>query len=174
MLLDECLPVYDVRARYAASMPAPAERVYQLARDLDWSASPLVRGLLKLRGLGMPDLEPTLKGMQKAGFLMLGEKPGLELVVGVVGRFWRPSGGVQRIDAEGFKAFATPGYAKAALNFLAVSDGRGGSVLSTETRVQCLGPRARRLFRFYWLLIGPFSGLIRKEALRLVRKQLGS
>ncbi len=41
-----------------------------------------------------------------------------------------------------------------------------------ETRVQCLGPRARRNFRLYWALIGPFSGLIRKEALRLVRKGL--
>lgn len=171
MLLDDYLSVWDVRARYAARMPASPERVYQTARNLDWSASPLVRALLKLRGLGRITADSTMMSMQKLGFLFLDEDPGQELVLGAVGRFWLPSAGVRRISPKEFKSFATPGYAKVAFNFLAEPT-QGGTLLSTETRVQCIGPRARRYFRLYWSLIGPFSGLIRKEALRLVRRQL--
>ncbi|MBU1276637.1 MAG: hypothetical protein KJ720_14780 [Proteobacteria bacterium] len=172
MLLNSCLPTYDVRARYQEFMPAPPERVYALARDLDWSRSPLVSWLFKLRGLGRVKAEPSLANMQKMGFLILDEEPGRELVLGVVGRFWLPTGGVQRVSPRGFLEFDQPGYAKAAMNFLAEPAPGGGCLLSTETRVLCLGPQARRYFRLYWSLIGPFSGLIRKEALRLVRRQL--
>ena len=172
MLLDRFLPVYEVRTRYQDFLPAPAEQAYALARDLDWSRSPLVSLLFKLRGLGQTRLKPSLENMQKLGFLVLGEEPGRELVVGVVGRFWLPSGGVQRVSPADFVGFDRPGYAKAAVNFLADPLPGGGCLLSTETRVQCLGPQARRYFRLYWALIGPFSGLIRKEALRLVRRQL--
>lgn len=172
MLLDSFLPTYDVRARYQDFLPAPPERVYPLARDLDWSRSPLVNWLLKLRGLGQVKAAPSLENMQKMGFMILGEEPGRELVGGVVGRFWLPSTGIRRMSPTNFVDFDQPGFAKAALNFLAEPMPGGKCLLSTETRVQCLGPQARRYFRLYWSLIGPFSGLIRKEALRLVRRQL--
>ena len=44
----------------------------------------------------------------------------------------------------------------------------GGSLLSTETRVHALTPRARRLFRLYWLVVGPFSALIRRRWLKAI------
>jgi hypothetical protein len=37
--------------------------------------------------------------------------------------------------------------------------------------VLALGNSARRKFRAYWLVVGPFSGLIRKEMLREVKRQ---
>ena len=40
----------------------------------------------------------------------------------------------------------------------------------TETRVQTFGRRAGRLFRLYWLAIGPFSGLLRRSLLRQVKR----
>ena len=46
--------------------------------------------------------------------------------------------------------------------------------LATETRVVAHGISARRKFRAYWLLVGPFSGLIRKEMLRLVKRNAES
>ena len=46
-----------------------------------------------------------------------------------------------------------------------------GCVLSTETRIQYFGAAARRKFRLYWTLVGPFSGLIRRALLRGVRQQ---
>lgn len=173
MLLDRFLPIYDVRARYQALFPAPPERVYPLVLDLDWSLSPLVRWLVLLRGLGSAKIKLTQANPQGTGFTLLGEEPGRELVVGMAGRFWLPTAEMCRVSPAEFTDFARPGYAKMAMNFLAEPMPGGKCLLSTETRVQCLGPRARRCFRLYWGLIGPFSGLIRKEALRLVQRQLG-
>lgn len=44
----------------------------------------------------------------------------------------------------------------------------GGCVLATETRVQAVDDRSRRAFRLYWLVVGPFSSLIRRRWLRAV------
>jgi hypothetical protein len=43
-------------------------------------------------------------------------------------------------------------------------------MLATETRVLCLDDSSRRKFKLYWTLIAPFSGLIRNEALRVVKR----
>ena len=45
------------------------------------------------------------------------------------------------------------------------------TLLATETRVLCLDTASRRRFRLYWTLIGPFSGLIRKDILRSIKRQ---
>jgi len=38
-----------------------------------------------------------------------------------------------------------------------------------EIRIACPDPRSRRKFALYWRLVGPFSGLIRKRMLEIVR-----
>ncbi|MCB2226003.1 MAG: hypothetical protein KQH53_04930 [Desulfarculaceae bacterium] len=174
MLLDKFLPAFDVHARYQTFLPAPPERVYSLLLDLDWSRSPLVRWLVLLRGLGQAKIKLIPTDPQKPGFTVLDEEPGRELVVGMVGRFWLPTAELLRVSPDEFVDFDRPGYAKMAMNFLAEPMDNGKCLLSTETRVLCLDSRARRYFRFYWSLIGPFSGLIRKEAFRLVRRSLGA
>jgi hypothetical protein len=45
----------------------------------------------------------------------------------------------------------------------------GATELRTKTRLLCADVATRRRFRAYWMLIGPFSGLIRKEMLAAVR-----
>jgi hypothetical protein len=47
-----------------------------------------------------------------------------------------------------------------------------GCVLSTETRVQAVDDRSRRMFGRYWLVVGPFSGLIRRRWLRAVESAI--
>jgi hypothetical protein len=49
---------------------------------------------------------------------------------------------------------------------------RGGkrARLATETRVRALNPGARRRFRLYWLVVGPFSALIRRRWLSAARR----
>jgi hypothetical protein len=42
----------------------------------------------------------------------------------------------------------------------------GGCILSTETRVLAVDAAALRAFRRYWLVVGPFSGLIRRRWLQ--------
>ena len=105
------------------------------------------------------------------GFAVLGDLPQQELVLGLVGRFWTLAGDIQCIDAEHFETFDRKGYAKAAWNFTLSPQTNGTTRLATETRVYCLDDRSRRRFRLYWLIIGPFSGSIRKEMLRIVKRE---
>ena len=81
-----------------------------------------------------------------------------ELVYAGIGRPWSPRGGMRPVDsAAAFRDFAEPGWAKMAVNFR-VMDG----ALTTETRVWLTDASARRGFAAYWLVIRPFSGLIRR------------
>jgi hypothetical protein len=62
------------------------------------------------------------------------------------------------------------GFARGVWNF-SVSDGQDGqTVLRTETRVVCGDAASRQKFLAYWLVVRPFSGLIRLIMLRTVRK----
>ena len=78
---------------------------------------------------------------------------------------------VEVADRASFERFAEPGYAKATMGFLARREG-GGTRLLTETRVLATDAPARRRFRFYWRLIRPGSGAIRRSWLAAVRRRL--
>ena len=168
MLIDQFLPLYDVVERHGIIVNAPVERVYAEVRNLDLSSSRVARALFRLRGIS-GGRHNTLDSVLKMGFILLAEQPNEEIVLGVVGRFWKPSGGLLRMDRDDFLGYDRPGYAKGAWNFHLSNADRGVSV-TTETRVRCLDSRSRRRFLLYWLLVGPFSGLIRMEMLRIIRQ----
>ena len=171
------MPRWDVVERHETRIRAPRERVWQAARTLDLGRSPVIRTLFALRSLpAMFSRQPrrdslgtSIEGLLRNGFVLLGERPGEELLLGLVGRFWRPSGGVLRLTAEEMRGFGRPGFAVAAWNF-SLSDDGDGVRLATETRVRCTDEASRRSFRRYWALVGPFSGLTRREMLRSIRR----
>lgn len=173
MLIDDFLPRYDVSEQHRIKVRASMGNVYAAARRLDISGARLSMLLFRLRGISGGVSAPsrfTLDDFLKMRFILLGERPNEELLLGLVGRFWTPSGGLRRLNAEGFRAFNERGYAKAAWNF-SLSQCPDGSVqLQTETRVYCLDETSRRRFRLYWLLVGPFSGLIRREVLQAIKR----
>lgn len=178
MLIDELLPRFDTVERHQTRILAPASIVYGAVRELDLSDSRMVRLLFRLREVpggfrstrrDTRRLGLTLRDLVASGFIVLGERPDEEIVLGLVGRFWTASGNIMRMDAEAFNTFASPGFAKAAWNFSLSPDDAGATELATETRVLCLDDSSRRKFKLYWRLIAPFSGVIRKEALRAVK-----
>ena len=168
MQIDVFAPQYDVSERHQILVQAAAQRVYAAVRSLDLSHSPIVRTLFRFRG--MPDECLKLDGLLKTGFILLAESPSKELVLGLVGRFWSLSGKLQSVDAKGFRSFNRRGYAKATWNFSLEPQGENLTRLATETRVLCLDAESRRKFKFYWLFIKPFSGLVRREALRAIKR----
>jgi hypothetical protein len=181
MLIDDFLPAYDVVEHHETLVRAPTEQVYDAVRRMDLSGSALVRGLFWLRGRpalfsqrsGQREgLGLTLEGLLRNGFVLLGESPPHEFLLGLVGQFWTPSGNLRRIAPAEFLDFCEAGYAKAAWNFLLVPRGVGETRLSTETRVLCPDDVSRRRFKRYWSVIGPFSGLIRREMLQAIKKQV--
>lgn len=168
MLIDDFLPDFDVSERHEISVEAHPDRAYAAVKDLDLGRSRGIRALFALRGLPSQS-HMNLDALFGLGFVLLGEEPGTEIVVGVVGKPWRPKGGVVRVKPKEFASFDRPGYAKAAWNFR-VDEHEGSSVVSTDTRVLATDEEARRAFRRYWRVIGPFSGLIRRRALALIRE----
>jgi hypothetical protein len=187
VLLDAVLPDYDVSKRHRVAIRASGERVFEELLRYDFRGSRVTQVLMALRGYGgrarraETGTHGTLsESLARFGFTPLAEAPGEELVFGLVGQFWRPSGGLRAVSASEFAAFREPGFAKAAWN-LRVGSGlhlpHGGSglhlphcELSTETRVACYGNAARRKFLLYWRVVEPFSGLIRWSLLRGVRR----
>jgi hypothetical protein len=110
--------------------------------------------------------------LERFGFTRLDEDPGRELVFGIAGRFWRYDGGLRRVpDRDAFIRFAEEGCVKVAWNLRIRETDGDLTELSTETRIQYFGPAARRKFRLYWTLIGPFSGAIRVSLLRAIRRR---
>ena len=104
-------------------------------------------------------------------FTLLAEQPPGEIVMGLTGRFWTPSGSLLPTVRETFRDPPSPGTARGAWNFH-LSEGPGGSsVLSTETRVRCADEQSRRAFGRYWRVVRWGSGVIRRTILRAARRR---
>lgn len=197
-LIDQYLPAYDWSERHSLTVQAPAAVVYDALRTADFARSPVVRALLELRALparltrsdsgssgpasgtqpsseGLRDERTTLDSFRKRGFTILDERRDAEMLIGLVGRFWTIHGGICDTDSERFRGPIDAGTARAAWNFaLAPLHGGESTLLATETRIQAADAQARRSFGRYWLLIRPFSGLIRRLMLRAIRDEAES
>lgn len=181
MLMDRFIPEYEFQEVHSIRVSAPPSRVFQAIRDVEPSEIPGFRILFRLRampawleGRHVPfqGSEPVFLQALRSGFVPLAEEIDRELVVGWIGQFWKLRGGfLPRIGGpEDFRAFDRPGFAKAALNFLAVR--RDDFVeVRTETRVHATDPYARAMFATYWGLISTGSGYTRVMWLRAIRRR---
>jgi hypothetical protein len=169
--IDDFMPLYDIRVRHSKLVDAPGAAILPAFRQSDLGRSWLIRTLFALRGI--PKSALRLDGMLSFGFVPLLDTPDQEVLIGLIGKFWMPSGGLAKVAPQDFVSFQRRGYAKAvlavAVNFLEP----GRCEVVTETRVKAYGKDAKLKFRLYWTLIAPFSGLIRREMLRLIRVQAG-
>lgn len=172
------MPAYDVSAAYSIRVAASPARVWQEVMNIDFSQMPLARRLMALRTLGRkkpqstqrPDTLATMAESDAGAFKEIGRIPQQEIVLAIIGKFWRPDAPILREWNPGeFATLAPADYGKAAWNFHLTPDGNQ-TVVSTETRVLCHGRFERTLFRCYWSLIGFFSGLIRKEMLQMIKR----
>jgi hypothetical protein len=180
-LIDDWLPSFDEAERHAREIVAPPPVVEAALRALtpaDLRLTGLLMGIRTLPGLltGRPrDVRPAvplLEGVLSAGFAVLEERQGEQVVLGMVGRPWRPRGdgldGLAGPDA--FSAYDRPGSVRAAWDFV-LAPTAGGTRLSTETRIAGTDASGTRTFRRYWRLVQLGSGLIRRDILRAVARR---
>ena len=189
LLIDQFLPRYEFAVVHAQVFSVPPEVCLRAARNLDLFRHPAIRVLLDLRALPqraasrltgrrdsgdpLPAATFRVEDMTRYGWELLGENPS-EIVLGQIGRPWKAAGataGPVVAPAE-FAAFGEPGYAKVALSLRADPRGTTSSILTMETRVALTDAASLRRFRRYWMVIGPFSGLIRRVALQLLDTDL--
>ena len=172
-LADDFLPVYDVSDAVATVVNADAETAWQALLDVDLlklgRAAPLVGMLGALRmlpevvghllhgerppkppeSMRLRDL-PSIP-MYEGGWILLGERPGEEIALGLVGKFWRPVIEFARIgSAAEFREFDEPGFAKTVYDLCARELDSNRTLVSGLMRTATTDEHARRWFRRYW------------------------
>jgi hypothetical protein len=178
-LINRILPEYDFRTRHSIRVRASQRQTFSALMSCNFAADPVVRALMRLRGFKSSELRAGDYGfrdnLRRGGFLELALAPDEEWVIGIAGKFWHLDGGRAPLrTAREFQEFRTEGYAKAVWNFTLLAESPNVTSLYTETRVQTLGPAARRRFAMYWFMVHPFSGLIRTAMLRQVKRRAES
>jgi hypothetical protein len=172
-LAEDFVPVYDVSDAVATVADVDRETAWQALLDVDLLAlgreAPLVGVLGALRML--PEIVGQLLHgerpakppesmrvrdmpsipMSEGGWILLGERPGQEIALGLVGKFWRPVIEFARIStADEFRAFAEPGFAKTVYSLQVRQLEPNKTLLSGLMRTTTTDERARRWFRRYW------------------------
>ena len=180
MLIDSFAPEFDATEVHRIVINASRRAVYEALWAADLGSSAVIKLLLFLRSVPgfitrrSPSLprnrKVTLQTVIDSGFGVLDKTPDEEIVLGVTGRFWRPTGNLSSFKRSDFDHPVSAGFARGVWNFR-LSDGLDGqTILQTETRVICGDAASRRKFLAYWLVVRPFSGLIRLIMLRNVRE----
>jgi hypothetical protein len=186
LLIDRLLPRFEARTLSTVVVDAGTEQTYRAVRALDpdqvGQSVPFMRLMGQLRELPTriaaiprkatpPGPEALTSEQYRDAFLLIGEEPGVEFVIGMIGKFMSPAQmEFRRFDPSEFAAFAEPGYGKVATGFLVLPYGTGRSLLCTETRTTTTDPVSASRFRRYWKVIGPFAGYIMRHWLMLAKQ----
>lgn len=176
------VPIYDAASRHTIWIAADPVVVYDTARHADLGYPWLVRVIMGVRYAparmanlfrGRRATATPVDGPRSgraAPFTLIAEAPGEEFVLGIMGRFWTPGGGLVVASADQLQHPPPAGLAQGFWSFRVERHG-SGTELSTETRVRCGDAATRRQFRRYWRVIRLGSGLIRGSILRHIRRQ---
>ena len=148
LLIDKYLKDYQYRACYEKTINAPAKECFVAAKHLDISPSIVTRTLLRLRGLPYKNtsLQDFIKSMC---FTYLEEVPYQEFIIDA--------------SQSGIKIFWN-------FSFQEISPQQ--TRVGTETRIYCPTKKTKLKFSVYWFFVKPFSGLIRRELLRMIEKKV--
>jgi hypothetical protein len=192
LLIDQFMPNYDLAIVHSWVLRAPPEKCFETIVGYDLFQIPVFRVLIGARVLPQrladvarrrgrqaaePSAPPTfrLRDMPSRGWMLLGERPGVELAFGGVSQPWKPRAGSPSTPGtrEEFAAFDQPGFVKLVESTRVDPYGERSSIVTMETRVLATDDESRRRFRRYWLVVGPFSHLLRRTAPRVFARKLG-
>lgn len=193
MVADDFLPAYDVSDEVATVVHAPPPVVWEALLAADLIAvgrrAPMAGALGAVRmlpevvghllhGERPPSAPETLRlsdlaGLppDQGGWVLLAERPGEEIALGLVGRFWRPVIQYAEVPAERFRDFAEPGYAKTVYDLRVRPLDDGTTLLSGLMRTATTDAHARRWFRRYWTFgVGSGAHVVVHALLEAVRE----
>ena len=191
LLLDQFIPQYDHAVVYSQVFRAPPQKCFEALVSMDILQIPVIRLLIRarelpqrladaVRGRGAEAREVwwpatfRVRDLAALGWIKLGERPGAELVFGIVSKPWQPvtNRPSEPVAAEQFAGFDEPGFAKIAESTRADPYGDRFSIVTVESRVALTDEDSRRRFRRYWLTMGPFMKLMRPTIMRALERQL--
>lgn len=164
--LDRLLPAFQFTERHWTKVSAPADAAFEAIEKVDLSDSAIARFLQALWRIPAPLFLKTVpkRSMSVADFIPLSRKPPRYLVRGSIA-----GGGRRDWTEDEFLKYDGPGF-KLAWGYTVTATDDGRARVDTETRVYCCDARTKRWFTVYWMIIRPWSGLIRRDLLRIARK----
>lgn len=168
MLIDKYLPDFHYGETHSIEILSDRFTIAERLENCDFSKSRLIKILFWLRG--MPCERISLSQLTNTGFTELERAANDEFVIGLIGQFWKPDGNLKRFDPAEFQNFNEPNFLKAVWNFRIAERNIHSCSLSTETRVYCTDQSSKKRFSRYWFFVRPFSGLIRMEMLKAVKR----
>jgi hypothetical protein len=181
--LDRLLPAHEFADTVEVAVAADAPASLRAAREATAREMPLSLVLLILRALPLMITRRRLIAPRgplwddlasTPGFIAFEDEPGKPLLLGYVGRPWKPAAeGAPLETLDQFLAFDEPGWAKVAAAFWTEPNGDGVRLL-TETRIHLTDEHARRNFGRYWRLVHFGSVLLRREWLGAARRRAES
>ncbi|MDR6226251.1 hypothetical protein [Desmospora profundinema] len=169
MLMDRYLPSWEFDKKKECSVQTETIPKASVVYDVDFGKSFIIRTLFFLRGI--PTGMLTLNDFIDNGFILL-EESEHEIVIGLVAQPWTLKGNIVEIPREEFRNFHMPDYVKVVWNFSFEPIGKGRTKISTETRIHCTSHHAKKKFSPYWFVIGYFSGVIRREMLAIIHREV--
>ena len=193
-LLDALLPRYDVSDTVACVVAADDATTGKELVDVDLlevgRRRPVVAALGAARALPelalgllhgeLPPSAPKRLRLREltelpasgGGWVLLAERPGSELALGLVGKFWRPVIQYAEVAAGDFRDFDRPGWAKTDYDLRVTPIDARTTLLSGTMRTATTTVAARTWFRRYWTLgVGSGAHLLVNGLLETVRQQ---
>lgn len=186
-LLDELMPVFefaDVQSRVIRATP---RQIFTAAKELTLAEIGAMRPLFWLRALPerfgrerAEDLPPgdtpflDLALGPDSPWILLGDEPGQEFVLGAVGAFAQPRLEYAEIRTPAdFVAPIAERHGRTALSIRVVPGGdvEGGYTTTMESRTHFPAAAARRRFAWYWRGIHPFEALMVRQTLEATRRR---
>jgi hypothetical protein len=104
-----------------------------------------------------------------SGLIRLAEKPGRHVVVGAVGKLWKPRVQLVRLDPDEFVAFHDAKYVKVITGFLVLPYGSDRTLLKHETRFLATDDTARTHFRRWWRVVQPYVEFFFRRVMKAFR-----
>jgi hypothetical protein len=169
MLQVKYLPNFHFQSAHSIIVNIPIENIF--ISDLKFKHSGITYWLMKLRGMNPPEYF-SIRWFEDSRFVKLEEIPSQEIILGIIGQPWTLEGNLQLFLPHEFIPFNNSDFIKATWNFELVKHTNTQTEVRTETRIICLSEHLRRRFSRYWFFINPFSGLIRKQLLKGIKREM--
>jgi hypothetical protein len=181
-LLDRAMPRPHYVVTEQLVLPVPSDEAYDAVTTFALTdvRQPAVR-----MGLWLGRLPNLILGRKPSGrpaqvtlddlatdtnWLLLGRRPGREVVLGAVGRFWSPFVRWKRVAQDEFATFNSPSWAKIVIGFSVLPYGDQRSVVAHEARIFFYDRGTEKTFTmFWWWMIRPLVRVALRAMLRDIR-----
>jgi hypothetical protein len=176
-LIDQAMPTPDYLITEQLVLPVPPEEAFDAISTFDLAdvRQPAVRAAVRLGRLPGQLLRrrPTRLTLDNlvtgTNWLMLGRRPGKDIVLGAVGQFWTPVVRWKPITPDEFAEFHAPAWAKIVVGFTVLPYGDHRSMVAHEARITFYDRGTQKTFTTFWWLVRPLVRIALRAMLHTIR-----